>query len=236
MTTHDPHKTQRLAPLTTRLARPVTLPAAGVMALSLAPLLLLLTALALWPQPQPHPVPRPQPPLLLAPTAAPAAAVSRPANTLARAVLAYAAPEGAVLGALQPGRVYTPTARSGLGWVQLDVTQAGEQANLVWVRAAEVGATLAALPDLTPPTPAPTPQTVYVFVAAPPPPPAPAAAAAPAPEVPAAEPAPAPAPTYLVPPATAAPRSVVMQPIPTGAPCRLAEVGSTLRVCNGITP
>jgi hypothetical protein len=87
---------------------------------------------------------------------------------VARAVVVYAAPEGPVVGAIEPGREYTPTGRLDTSWLQLEVAGSG----LVWARAAELEAAaemIAALPDLATPTPQPAP----VPVVAPPPPVAP---------------------------------------------------------------
>lgn len=64
---------------------------------------------------------------------------------------AYAAPNGVLLGPIEESRSMRPVARYGDGWVQMDVQGSG----LVWLRAGDVQADLAALRDLTPPTPAP---------------------------------------------------------------------------------
>lgn len=99
---------------------------------------------------------------------------------LARAVVAYAAPEGPVVGALEPGREYTPTGRLDTSWLQLEVAGSG----LVWAQAAELEAAtemIARLPDLAtptpqpPPTPEPTPTPAPAPVVAPPAPIAPIA-------------------------------------------------------------
>jgi hypothetical protein len=49
---------------------------------------------------------------------------------LARAVVAYDAPDGKVLGAIEPGRPYQLLARSGTAWVLLAIEGSG----MVWVR------------------------------------------------------------------------------------------------------
>ena len=227
---HDPYKTQPLLPLAAIVARPVALPLAAIVALAVVPVLLITTLLLLWGGPRPAGTPATA--LLPSPTlgiARVALAVGLP-----RAVVAYDAPDGRVVGALEPGRTYRVTARSRLAWLQLDVAPPGAPANLVWVAAhelPELGLT-AGLADLAPPAPTPAPQIVYVAVPGPAAPPAPAPADAPA----LPEPTRAPTTTYLIPPATPAPRSVVVRPFPTAPPCRLRELGSTLRICNGLTP
>lgn len=141
----------------------------------LAPVILLATA---------------TPPL---PTMPVAATPSGP--TLPRAVIAYAAPDGIVLGAIEPGRAYRLAARSGDFWLQLDVADSG----LVWVRASDLPEIAA--PDLATPVPQPTPAPIYIapapaMPAAPAMPPAPAMPAAPMPEAPAA---PVPTPAQMAP-------------------------------------
>lgn len=94
------------------------------------------------------------PALQLLPTPQPAG------DVLPRAVTAYAAPGGAILGAIEPGRPYAIVARAGSEWLQLNVQDSG----LVWVRWADSGLVPAGeLADLTP---AP-PQVVYVEVVRP---------------------------------------------------------------------
>jgi hypothetical protein len=103
---------------------------------ALAPIVLLATA---------------TPPL---PTIPVAATPSGP--TLPRAVIAYAAPDGIVLGAIEPGRAYRLAARSGDFWLQLDVADSG----LVWVRASDLPEIAA--PDLATPVSQPTPAPIYI--------------------------------------------------------------------------
>ncbi|NTU83552.1 MAG: hypothetical protein HGA45_29980 [Chloroflexales bacterium] len=135
------------------------------------------------------------------------------------------------MGALEAGRAYVVTARSGLAWAQLDVALPGAPANQVWVSAAEVPelSVAANVADLATPMPAPAPQVIYVAAQPGAPTPAPAAEVA-------SQLEPEPTPAYLIPPATPAPRSVVVREFPTAPPCRLGEVGSALRVCNGVVP
>lgn len=224
MNPNDPYQTQPLPPLTQALARPVSLPLAGLIALALAPSLL-VAALLLWADPAPSAPPAlgllPSPTLGIARAAA-------PAHGLARATVAYDAPGGAPIGALEPGRAYRVIARAGLAWVQLDVAGPGEAPNLVWVAAGDIPevAAVAGLADLATPAPTAAPEIVYVAAPAP---------ARPAPAAPAAE-APAPTSGYLLPPATPAPQPMVVRAFPTAEPCTLREVGASLRVCNGIVP
>jgi hypothetical protein len=108
----------------------------------------------------------PTTPAVPAPTgaaASAAAAATAPPNptarpTLARAVVAYDAPNGHAVGALEPGRGYDLTADRG-DWRQLNAVGSG----LVWVRSWEMD-------GLSPPEPTPLP----TIAPTPPPPPAPA--------------------------------------------------------------
>jgi hypothetical protein len=110
------------------------------------------------------------------------------------------------------------------------VARPGEPANLVWVAAADLPeVAVAAIPvDMATPAPSATPQVAYVYVPAPP-----VELPAPLAELPAP---PAPTSAYLIPPATPAPRPVVFRVEPTTPPCTIRELGSVLRVCNGVTP
>lgn len=99
-----------------------------------------------------------------APTsAARAPAVSIAPPTLGRALVAYAAPDGGVVGALNADRVVTLTGVFGSDWVQLQTADSGS----IWVKRADLPSSLldplalAHLPDLAPPPtatvlPAPT--------------------------------------------------------------------------------
>lgn len=102
-----------------------------------------------------------------APTAAPTAAApptATPLPLLARAVVAFDAPDGTPVGALDPGRAYRLVEERGI-WRQLDVAGSGT----VWVRSWEMD-------GLPPIEPTPLPTAVPTLA----PPPAPAAPAAPA--------------------------------------------------------
>jgi len=74
---------------------------------------------------------------------------------VARLLVAFAAPGGLVLGAIESSREMTATGRYGDDWTQFDVLGSG----LVWLHAGDVsGLVTAGLPDLRPrPTVAPSP-------------------------------------------------------------------------------
>jgi hypothetical protein len=217
MNANDPYKTQPLQPVTQTLAGTIALPLPALIGLALGPALLAIAALLLWGgigQAAPRPVR-----LLVTPTLG----LSRAAAygpTLTNAAVAYAAPGGTVVGALEPGRAYRVVARSGLAWAQIDVAAPGEAANLVWVSADDIPevAGVAGLADLATPAPSTTPQIVYVA--------APAEPAAPA----------TPTQTYILAPATPAPHPIMMRAAPTALPCTIRELGAVLRICNGIVP
>jgi len=98
----------------------------------------------------------PTPPLVV-PTSPPAPSPTPdPRATLVAAAVAYASPGGAVLGALEAGRAYTPLARWGVDYVLIDVAGSG----VVWVNLEAVGLPGGvALADLAPP---PVPEVIYV--------------------------------------------------------------------------
>jgi hypothetical protein len=84
-----------------------------------------------------------------APNAPPGGAI------LGQSVVAYDAPGGAVLGAVEAGRGYELAGRAG-AWVQVDVAGSG----MVWLRASDLpGVDLPGLPDLATPTATPEPPT-----------------------------------------------------------------------------
>ncbi|MEN9935873.1 MAG: hypothetical protein RLZZ387_2452 [Chloroflexota bacterium] len=149
--------------------------------LTLAALALLAAGAALGQGAEPRARDEPLRPVIVIATPTRAAAVAQVAPTatapvLTRAIVAYDAPGGAVLGAIEPGRAYTVVARSGAAWLLLDVVGSGA----VWARASEVAPELADAPDLATPVPPPAPQ--IVVVSAPPAEDAPVAASvAPAP-------------------------------------------------------
>jgi hypothetical protein len=95
-------------------------------------------------------------PAMVVPTALPPAAqvAAVVPNALRRAVVAYDAPAGNVIGAIEQGRAYRMVARFGADWLQADVTGSG----LVWLRADQVLDLPADLVDLAP---APQPQVIY---------------------------------------------------------------------------
>lgn len=85
-----------------------------------------------------------------APSPLPAAA---PAVT-GRLLIAFAAPDGEPLGAIESTRSITPTAHYGSDWIQADVAGSG----LVWLRAADSPELAITGPDLSPRRPAVVPQ------------------------------------------------------------------------------
>jgi hypothetical protein len=91
------------------------------------------------------------------PTAVPPAAqvAAMPPNALRRAVVAYDAPNGSAIGAIESGRTYSVVARWGSDWLQADVAGSG----VVWLKADQVLDLPAGLADLEP---APQPQVIYV--------------------------------------------------------------------------
>lgn len=138
--------------------RPRTSGRAQLAAAIVAGAVVLLLALFIG-QSLPTPTPRvvDPPALASAPPAGPSApAAPQPPRTalerLSRAVVAYAAPDGVVLGSIEPGRPYTATARLGLEWTRI----AAEGSGLVWVRAAELPPA-SDLADLATPTQRPLP-------------------------------------------------------------------------------
>ena len=118
-----------------------------------------------------QPSPLLQPVLIVStptPVSTPVVPTIRPTPTtttesrLSAAVVAYAAPDGTVLGPVDADRAYTITARYGTDWLQADIDGSG----LVWIRSQELGTVTVAgaLPDLRP---APTAVVVYVVQAQP---------------------------------------------------------------------
>jgi len=84
-----------------------------------------------------------QPPIV--PT--PAAQIERVgATTTVRALVAYDAPDGQALGAIEAGRAYQVLASYGASWLQADVTGSG----VVWLRAADLLGAPGGLIDLRP--------------------------------------------------------------------------------------
>ena len=108
---------------------------------SLSMLIVLVVLVGMWPtRPDaPTSVPQPTPaPVILIATSVPAMPIPIVASSaelrLVRAVVAYDAPDGEVLGAIEPGRPYQLVARSGAVWVQLAIDGSGR----VWVRRDEL--------------------------------------------------------------------------------------------------
>lgn len=91
-----------------------------------------------------------------APTPAAVVAAVLPSG-LPRALVAYDAPGGNVLGAIEQGRAYRVLARYGADWLQADVTGSGA----VWLRTSDVLDIPAKLVDLQP-----TAEPAVIYVAA----------------------------------------------------------------------
>jgi hypothetical protein len=125
--------------------------------------LLIIGALVLsWlrsPHSAPQAMPTPALSIVIAtPSPAPAQQVAAALpNTLRAAVVAFDAPDGNVLGAIEAGRAYQLLARWGADWLQADVQGSG----VVWLRASEVLELPSGLADMQPP---PAPEVVYVTV------------------------------------------------------------------------
>lgn len=104
-------------------------------------------------------------PAVVPPTAGPPAAqvAALPPNALRRAVVAYDAPGGNVLGAIESGRTYAVLARWGADWLQADIESSG----VVWLKADQLLDLPAGLVDLAPPpSPVVVERPVYVAVQA----------------------------------------------------------------------
>jgi hypothetical protein len=71
-----------------------------------------------------------------------------------RLLIAFASPDGIVLGAIESTRAITPTAHYGDSWIQADVQGSG----LVWLRASDAPDLAVTGPDLAPRRPAAAPQ------------------------------------------------------------------------------
>jgi hypothetical protein len=103
-------------------------------------IVLVVVLMGMWSKPPaPYDMRQPTPaPVILLATAVPAMSMSVVAPSaelrLVRAVVAYDAPEGKVLGATLPGRPYQLLARSGTAWMLLAIEGSGS----VWVRRDEL--------------------------------------------------------------------------------------------------
>src|SRR6266545_3265911 len=101
-------------------------------------------------------IPTPALPIIIASPAPTVVVASQ--HGLERTVVAYDAPSGNVLGAIEQGRAYRVVARSGASWLQLDVDGSG----LVWVQAGDLDPELADVPDLATPISQQQPAVVYM--------------------------------------------------------------------------
>lgn len=96
-----------------------------------------------------------------APTVRPTEAPITPTAPPVRFLVAFAAPDGVLLGAVESTRAMTPTAHYGDGWIQANVQGSG----LIWLRATDSPELAIVGPDLAPRAPAAAP--VYVPAAPP---------------------------------------------------------------------
>lgn len=113
---------------------------------------------------QPTPDARSAPTVAAGGASAPTPA-SATTTAAARLLVAFAAPDGAALGAIESTREMTATAHAGDGWVQADVAGSG----LIWLRASDVPELAGIGPDLAPrPTQPAATQRPIVAPAAPP--------------------------------------------------------------------
>lgn len=96
-----------------------------------------------------------------------------PPAVTGRLLIAFASPDGEVLGAIESTRLITPTAHYGDSWIQADVQGSG----LVWLRTSDSPALAITGPDLAPrraaPPAAAAPAAAPLIPAATPPPPPP---------------------------------------------------------------
>ncbi len=138
---------------------PRTLAGAVLGSLVILAILLALVGRALGSSPAAAPTPPSTPP-----------STSTPIAQLDRAIVAYAAPGGAVLGAVEGGRPYDMVARAGDTWVQLQI-----DSGLVWVSARDLDRPIGALRDLATAAPVLTHTSVPALLPTPPQSTAPAA-------------------------------------------------------------
>jgi hypothetical protein len=116
------------------------------------PLAVLAIVLAVWSDssgdrpaiapPRPAPAAQPTGEATVTPSPIPAAIPA----AAGRLLIAFAAPDGQPLGAIESTRAITPTAHYGDGWIQADVEGSG----LVWLRASDAPELAIVGPDLAP--------------------------------------------------------------------------------------
>lgn len=121
----------------------------------------------------PRPAPQPRPAATQASgdsAAKPSPIPATPFAVAGRLLIAFASPDGFILGAIESTRAITPTAHYGDSWIQADVHDSG----LVWLRASDAPDLAIVGPDLAPRRPAPAAPAVAPLIPAatdPPPPP-----------------------------------------------------------------
>jgi hypothetical protein len=102
-------------------------------------------AIYAWSMPT-SPTAREQPRQTALPTLPPSSARAVERATPVRLLVAFAAPDGAPLGAIESTRAMTPTAHYGDDWIQADVSGSGR----IWLRANDMGDLPIVGPDLSP--------------------------------------------------------------------------------------
>lgn len=122
----------------------------------------------------PRPAPQPRPAAMQASgdsAAKPSPLPATPPAVAGRLLIAFASPDGVILGAIESTRAITPTAHYGDTWIQADVAGSG----LVWLRASDAPDLALTGPDLAPrrpvaAAPAVAPQAPAAPTTPPPPP------------------------------------------------------------------
>jgi hypothetical protein len=121
--------------------------------LGMAALGMLLLALSVYLWSDARPAALPVRPAATAPieerTVLPSPLPATPTALAGRLLVAFAAPDGVPLGAIESTRAITPTAHYGSDWIQADVAGSG----LIWLRAGDIPALAITGPDLAPPPP-----------------------------------------------------------------------------------
>jgi hypothetical protein len=118
--------------------------------LGMAALGLLLLALSVYLWSDARPAALPARPAATAPigerTVLPSPIPATPTALAGRLLVAFAAPGGVPLGAIESTRAITPTAHYGSDWIQADVAGSG----LIWLRAGDIPSLAITGPDLAP--------------------------------------------------------------------------------------
>jgi len=111
------------------------------------------------------PTAREQPRATIMPTLLPSPLPVTPPAVAGRLLIAFAAPDGLPLGAIESTRAMTPTAHYGSDWIQADVAGSGR----IWLRASDMGDLPIVGPDLAPRLSSPAPAREAVIAPAAPP-------------------------------------------------------------------